>query len=143
MRGIAGLLILVVACGGDSTEPSTLSIAGSWTASLSNMSGSGIACSSTSPTSLTLNQQGNSFSGSYSGGELTCTGPGGTFANAVGSGTVLNGNLNGNDVAMDLDTPDFHLSGDVSGNSMSGSARWVVDLGTQVVTLNGQWGAAR
>ncbi len=145
MRLLPGLVlsVFVVACGGDSTGPGTTNVAGTWTASLSNMSGSGISCSSTSPTTLTISQQTTTFSGSYSGGELTCTGPGGTASEFIGSGTILNGNISGTGVSMDLDTPDFHLTGNVSGNSMSGTARWVLDFGTEVVTLNGNWGAAR
>jgi len=144
-RSLLGLLAILLACGGDdSTGPST-NVAGTWTASLSNMSGSGISCSSTSPTTITISQQSTTFSGSYSGGELTCTGPGGTASEFIGSGTILNGTLNGNSVSMDLDTPDFHLTGTVSGSSMSGTAQWVIDFGqpTGVVTLNGNWGAAR
>jgi hypothetical protein len=139
---IIGLLCLV-ACGGDSSGPSDVSVAGTWQASLSNMSGSGLSCNSTAPTQISLNQSGDAFTGSYSGGELTCTGPGGTASDFVGSGTVLNGSLNGSSVSMDLDTPDFHLTGSVNGNSMSGNARWVIDIQGQTIVLNGQWGAAR
>jgi hypothetical protein len=144
MRKLIALL-LVLGCGGDSTGPSTANVAGTWTASLSNMSGSGISCSSSSPTTLTLTQQNDNFSGSYSGGELTCAGPGGSASEFIGSGTVLNGQVNGSGVSMDLDTPDFHLTGTASGNSMSGTARWEIDFGqpTGVVVLNGNWGAAR
>ena len=146
MRFALVLLGLLAACGGgdDSTGPSTANVAGSWTAALTNMSGSGITCNSTAPTALSINQQGEAFSGSYSGGEVTCMGPGGTASDFIGSGTILNGSLNGNSVSMDLDTPDFHLNGSVNGNSMSGSARMVLDLGGgQSIVLNGQWGAAR
>ena len=144
MRKLVALL-LVLGCGSDSTGPGGVNLAGTWTASLSNMSGSGVSCSSSSPTTLTLSQQGDSFTGAYSGGELTCNGPGGTASEFVGSGTILNGQLNGNNVSMDLDTPDFHLTGSVSGASMSGTARWEIDFGqpTGVVVLNGNWGAAR
>lgn len=145
LRWLFQLGFLALAACGDSTGPSSANVAGTWTASLSNMSGSGISCSSTSPTTISLSQQGTTFSGSYTGGEMTCTGPGGTFSDFIGSGTVLNGTLNGNSVSMDLDTPDFHLTGTVSGTSMSGTARWVIDFGqpTGVVTLDGNWGAAR
>jgi hypothetical protein len=141
------LAILAFGCGGsDSTGPnSTANVAGTWTASLSNMSGSGVSCSSTSATTLTLTQSNTTFSGGYSGGELTCSGPGGTFSSFVGNGTILNGQVNGNSVSFDLDTPDFHHTGTVSGNSISGSATWLIDFGapTGEVTLSGSWGAAR
>jgi hypothetical protein len=143
MRWTVIVLLALIGCGSDSTGPSDTSIAGTWTASLTNLSGNGVSCNSTAATTISLSQQGNSFTGSYSGGEMTCTGPGGTFANSIGNGTVLNGTLNGNSVVMDLDTPDFHLTGTVNGNSMSGTARMVVDIGSsQTITLNGNWGAA-
>jgi hypothetical protein len=139
------LTTLLGGCGGsDSTAPNpTANVSGTWTASLSNMSGSGASCSTTESTTLTLDQDGTTFSGHYSGGELTCTGPGGTSSDPVGTGTIINGNVSGNRVSFDLDTPDFHLTGTISGNSMSGTARWVIDLGSQVVTLNGNWGASK
>jgi hypothetical protein len=141
------LTMLAFGCGGgDSTGPNqTANVAGAWTAALSNMSGGGLSCGSSSSTTITLNQSGTTFSGGYSGGELTCTGPGGTLSFFVGNGTVLNGQVNGSSVSFDLDTPDYHHTGTVSGTSMSGSASWRIDFGapTGVVTLNGNWGAAR
>jgi hypothetical protein len=46
---------------------------------------------------------------------------------------------------MDFDTPDFHLTGNVSGNSMSGTVRVETEYGqpTGVVVLNGNWDAER
>jgi hypothetical protein len=82
------------------------------------------------------------FSGTYTGGELTCTGPGGTFSTPVEPGDIVNGVVNGSSVSFDLDTPDFHLTGIAEGNTMSGTARWTVNVGTQV-TLNGNWSATR
>jgi hypothetical protein len=148
MRTIAVVALFgLLACGGDSnTGPSTsANVSGTWSASVSNMSGGGISCSSTDATLLTLNQTGTTFSGTYSGGELTCAGPGGTSSGPIGSGSVVNGQVSGNDLSFDLDTPDFHLTGTVNGASLSGTARWRIDFGapTGVVTLNGNWGAAK
>lgn len=148
MRRLAAFVLLgSMACGGDSnTEPSpTANVSGTWNASVSNLSGSGIACSSVGNTQLTLNQTGDTFSGTYSGGELTCTGPGGTASAPFGSGTVINGTVSGSDVSFDIDTPDQHFTGTASSTSMSGTTRWNIDLGapTGVVTLNGNWGAAK
>lgn len=63
----------------------------------------------------------------------------------VGSGSVINGTLSGRNLSFDLDTPDFHQAGSVSGTSMSGTAEWTIDFGLPVgvVTLNGNWGAAK
>ena len=118
---------------------------GTWTASLSNLTGGGATCSSTEPTELTLQQDGNAFTGSYTGGELTCSGSSGTFSTPLGDGIVINGQVSGNEVSFDLDTPDYHQDGTLNGASMSGTATWRFDFGpgTGVVTLNGTWGAAK
>jgi hypothetical protein len=148
MRAIALLLLTaLVACGDDDgSGPSTpADVAGTWSASMSNLSGSGISCSSSSPTQLTLNQTGETFTGSYAGGEMACTGPGGGTSFEIEPGTVINGSVDGNSVTFDLDTPDARQTGTVDGNSMSGTARWTIDLGALIgiVTLNGTWSAAR
>lgn len=56
----------------------------------------------------------------------------------------MNGTVSGENLSFDLDTPDFHFAGSVSGTSMSGTAEWTVDFGLPVgvVTLNGTWSAA-
>ena len=97
MRRIPLLLLIPVflACGGDDGDimgPSIPSVAGSWTYSATNLSGSGISCS-VSGTSLVLNQSGGTFTGSYSGGTLSCSGGGVTLSAPVGSGIVVNGSV--------------------------------------------------
>jgi hypothetical protein len=136
-------LLLAAGCGDDPTTPGGVNLGGTWTATLSNMSGSGVSCTSASPTTLTIDEQNGTFTGSYSGGELTCSGPVGQVSVPVGTGSILNGTLDGSAVTMDLDTPDFHLTGSISGVTMSGTALWVVDVGPQTVTLNGNWSATR
>ena len=140
------LLVFLTACGGDdSNDPGSISIDGQWNASLSNMSGSGLTCSSTAPTQITLDQAGTNFAGSYSGGQLTCSGAGGSSSGAVGTGAIINGTISGSSVDFFLDTQDSHFVGTVNGNSMSGTATWQANLGPLVgtVTLNGNWTAAR
>jgi hypothetical protein len=58
---------------------------------------------------------------------------------------VINGSLSGTSLSFDLDTPDFHHEGSVSGASMSGTAEWTMDFGIPVgvVTLTGTWAAAK
>jgi hypothetical protein len=146
-RFIVIAVLGTLACGGDDdTGPSTpADVSGTWSASVSNMSGSGVSCTSDGATLLTLSQTGSTFSGTYSGGELTCSGPGGTTSGPIGSGLVVNGEVDGNNVSFDLDTPDFHQTGNVDGTSISGNARWRFDFGppTGVITLNGNWAAAK
>src|SRR5215210_1392940 len=105
------LLVLVTACGDDSNDPGNISIDGQWNASLSNMSGSGITCSSTAPTQITLDQAGTNFAGSYSGGELTCAGAAGSGSAPVGTGAIINGTISGSTVNFFLDTQDSPFTG--------------------------------
>lgn len=131
-------------CGGDkSTGPSDANVGGLWTFSISNMSGQGVSCS-LGNTPISLSQGGGTFTGTYGPGTLTCL-AGGQSASVGTQGTIVSGTVDGNAVKFDLDTQDFHHTGTVSGNSMSGTARWTFDLGgnTGVVSLNGNWAAAR
>ncbi len=147
MTGVGSALALcaaLVACGGgDSTGPSNASVAGSWTLSHSNMSGSGVSCS-LSPAPMTLSQSGTTFSGSYGPATVSCT-AGSQSESVQIQGIIVNGTIDGNAIAFDLDTQDFHQTGSVSGSSMSGTARWTFDLGgsTGIVVLNGNWAAAK
>jgi hypothetical protein len=147
MRFLSSALAFLVvgACGGDDgTGPGSTNLTGTWSASVSNMTSTGVSCSSTSPTQLTLTQTGATFSGSYDGGAVSCSTPGGTLSSPVGSGLVANGQVNGNSVSFDLDTPELHHTGTVSGTSMSGTAQWQVDYeGLGTVTLNGNWEATK
>ena len=144
LLALAGSL-LIAGCGSDATGPgNTVSVAGTWDFSASNLSGAGVSCAALGLV-LQISQTGSTFSGSYSGGTMQCSGPGGTVSGAISSGTVVNGSINGTSVQFDLDTQDLHEAGSVSGNSMSGSATWRFDLGapTGVVVLSGNWSAAR
>ncbi len=141
---VSVLVSVAAACGGDdSTGPSQANVAGSWTLSASNVSGQGVSCN-LSPTAMIINQSGTTFSGSYGPGTVTCL-AGGESASASVQGTVVNGTVNGNSVTFDLDTQDTRFTGTMSGNSMSGAVRWVIDLGGDigVVLLNGNWAAAK
>lgn len=135
------LLAFALACGGEGTGPG-INLSGNWLYSTTNVSGSGLSCSS-GGTLLSVTHQGGSFSGTYSGGTITCNIGGVTESGPLGVGTVVSGSLAGTAVTFDLDTSDWRNSGTVSGNSMSGSlvVRLVVDNVTH--TLTGNWGASR
>ena len=138
------LAAVVGACGGgDSTGPSDANLAGVWTLSATNMSGQGVSCS-LGPTPVTISQSGGTFTGTYGPGTVTCF-AGSQSASVDIQGTIVSGTVDVNAVQFDLDTQDVRHSGTVSGNSMSGTARWTFDLGGSVgvVTLNGNWAAAR
>lgn len=141
---LTGAICASAACSGDATGPEAPSLSGRWTFNASNMSGSGMSCN-LSAVALNISQQGNTFTGTYSGGRLTCTAGGQVLTQDWGSGTVVNGSVNGNSIAFDFDTSDYRQTGTLSGNSISGNGVWREDLGAPygVVTLNGSFSAAR
>lgn len=140
---LATVLGMTACGGGDATGPSNASVAGAWTLSVSNMSGQGVSCG-VGGTAVTLTQSGTTFSGTYGPGTVTCV-SGSQSTEVDVQGTVVNGTVDGSAVAFDLDTQDFHHTGSVNGNSMSGTARWTFDFGGSigVVVLNGNWAAAK
>jgi len=141
---LAGV-VLLAACGGDSTGPSNANVGGAWLASFSNFSGSGVTCNATG-ISIQISQSGSTFSGTYTGGTFSCVGPGGSVVVAGGTGTIINGVVTGNSVSFDADTPDSHFTGSVAtgGASMSGSGTDRIDIGGgQTIVLSGSWGAAK
>jgi hypothetical protein len=139
--------VALCACGGDDTTGPTgsINVGGTWNVSLTNLSGGGASCSSTEPTRLTIRQTASTFTGTYSGGILNCLTPTESFSTAVGSGTVINGEVSGNNVSFDLDSPQFHQEGTVTGSSMAGTAEWTYDFGLPLgeVNLTGGWSAIR
>ena len=144
---IAALTGLAAACGGDdNTGPvGSLSVAGSWTASISNLNGEGASCGTSSPIQVNLRQSGSSFTGTYSGGILTCLTATESFSTALGQGSVMHGEVTGSTVTFDLGNSAFHHSGTLHGSSMSGTAEWTYDFGLPLgtVTLNGGWSASK
>jgi len=139
---VAGAFAALLAACGDGTGVNALNLSGNWVYSTSNLASGGVTCNS-SGTALTISQQGGTFSGSYNGGTISCFSSGGSFSGDVGSGTVVNGSLNGTGVSFDLDTGDWHNSGNVSGNSMSGTVTVRLVVNSSTVILTGSWAAAR
>jgi hypothetical protein len=145
---LLSLLVWIVACGGEDngTGPSFANVNGSWSLSIANMSGGGAGCSTSSPIQISLQQSTTTFTGSYGGGGvLTCTAPFGSFSAATGSGSVLNGQISGNEVSFDLGSANFHQVGTVTGSSMAGTATWAFESGSASTlgTLTGSWTATR
>ena len=137
--------VLLAACGGDGgAGPSLPSVAGTWSLSQSNLAGSGISCNALG-TTITLVQNGGTFTGSYSGGAISCVGGGQSFSDNLGNGSVVNGTVNENGaVSMDLDTQDWHLTGNINGSSMSGTVTVHLNVsGSGTVTFAGNWSAAK
>lgn len=140
------LIPLFLACaddgeGDDVVGPSHPYVTGTWSYSMSNLSGGGISCFE-SGTTLTLYQSGTTFSGTFSGGVFICD----LNEVFVADGRVINGSVTSDSaVSFDMRTSDWHNSGTVSGNSMSGTATVPLDAGPPVgrVTLTGSFAAVR
>jgi hypothetical protein len=121
---------------------STANVAGTWTFTISNLTGGGVTCN-LADTPMTLTQSGTAFSGTYGPGSLSCTGPSGLQSGLV-QGYVIHGTVNGLTVAFDLDTPDAHHTGTSTGSLMSGTATYRVSDGSgAIVILSGSWSASR
>ena len=148
LPALTTVAVTLAACGGDDTNTGpagSLNVGGTWHVSLSNLSGNGASCSTSSPIRMTIRQTGSTFTGTYDGGVLNCLTPTESFATAVGSGTIINGEVSGSTVSFDLGDEDFHADGTISGSAMSGSAEWTYNFGLplQEVRLTGGWSAAR
>jgi hypothetical protein len=144
---VHAILVWILACGGDDgTGPGFENVTGSWNLSITNMTGGGATCSTSSPVQISFQQNTTTLSGSFSGGGLlNCTAPFGSFSAPISSGSVVNGQINGNQVSFDLGSAAFHQEGTVTGSSMGGTATWGFQSGSASTlgTLTGSWTATR
>lgn len=145
--GIACLaLTLLAACGGDDgpTSPKAVDLSGTWRITFTNLSGSGITCGTTG-IDYVISQTGSTFTGSSpSTYRFTCTDGVSTESETLTGAVITNGQIDGSQVAFDLATSAAHQTGMVSGNSLTGSATWTLDLGgAGTVVLRGQFGGVR
>ena len=88
---------------------------------------------------------GSAFTGTYSNASLACVENGHTVTNGSLSGTIDGGGVLGPTVVFQLDTLADFNTGNISGNSMSGTAILSVNLGapTGVVMLTGTFAATK
>jgi hypothetical protein len=143
MRNLIGSLAslgVLLGCGGDGSgvAPGDTNVTGSWNAVWQSMNGTDMSCSADGGR-LELNQSTGRFTGTYRVQTLTCNGR----SSNPSTGTVLNGTIAGNQVAFDLNDPAFHQSGSLSGDEMSGSATWTLDIDGTSHTVTGTWRAVR
>lgn len=144
--------LTMAACGGDSmTGPSGTSggstnLSGSWTYAAPNMTGTiqgfTVSCRF-SNVPLSITQTGETFTGSTDGGSFSCSLGGQSDGGTFGSRIIVNGEVDGTSVEFDFDSPDWHHTGQISGNSMTGQATAILELSTGSVVLRGGWSAAR
>lgn len=146
---IAWLAVGIAACGSGSSgltappPPPPADISGPWNLTFANMAGGGLACN-TSAIAITIVQSGATFTG---GGQtnwtLTCVSGGTTQSSTDSAATITNGTINGNTVRFSLATSATSQTGTVTGNTIAGTASWTVNVGTTVVTLDGNFSMTR
>jgi hypothetical protein len=131
---LAGLLTLA-ACGSDSTGPGEpAQVSGDWRFTWT-MSGSGMVCVSVGD--FAIQQSGSEFSGVQQGvGVMQCQGA--DPVEYVGE-TIINGELDGEDLSFRLGTISGPHDGTVTGSSIVGDATWTI----QGLVLAGDFAAAR
>jgi hypothetical protein len=147
---LAGAVILA-ACssggptnpGGGTPEPGPLT--GTWVVSLGEMTGSNAFCRFPSM-AVTLTETGTSLAGVYeSYGKGICVVDGEAYAGAILTGSVT-GSVTDSTLQLTPNTPNFHLTAVVRGDSLVGSLTRTVGLtGGPVssVAVTGTWRAAR
>jgi len=136
---------LATACGSDNPAgPSIANVAGTWRITFTNMSGSGVTCSTTA-IDYVITQSGATFTGTSSSTyTFTCTDGVNTISQSVTGGIITNGQITGTSISFDLATNAAHQTGTLSGNSISGTSTWTLDLGSSgTVVLIGQFGGLR
>ena len=139
---IVAAVLILAGCGKDSSGPSIPNLAGNWTYNTSNLTGAGLSCLSTGTTMVLTHSSSTAFTGTYSDGTLTCTSGGTPESFAIGNGTIVSGTVGQTAVAFDMDTQDWHNTGNVSGRSMSGTVHVVFSDGVTTFVLNGNFSAS-
>lgn len=145
--GLACLALVVLsACGGSDgpTSPRTVDLSGTWRIAFTNLSGSGITCNTTA-IDYFVTQTGTTFSATSNSTYIfTCTDGIDTVSDTATGAIISNGHVNGSAIDFDLATTSAHQTGTVTGNSVSGSSTWTLDLGgSGTLVLRGQFGGVK
>lgn len=139
---LTAMAVSVMACEGDSNEPSALNIEGGYRVTWTDVGDATLSCSM-ADMHMTLSQWDTLFVGSYSEAYLYCDGQ---LAFASRNGRITNGTIDGDQVAFAVDTPDMLQTGVISGDTLRGTATWTVynDASHQSSrTLTGTWVAVK
>ncbi len=145
-----GALVTVIACSGDQV-PDPAAVAGTWSFTYANVTGSGVTCNGT--LTFTITQSGDTFAGQQVGaGTVSCTGAvptfivaGATDSYSFGGETMYAGIASSNQVAFALGLLQTRDAGTVtSATVMSGTTTWELPVKPRgTVTLNGTWSAVK
>lgn len=135
---------VLIACGGSSTAPTTLNIAGTWNFS-DAVSNNALTASCNSTSTATVSQTGSSFTATANNGTSGCTQNGLVFISYQPSAVISGGQINGTGLSF-VDDHGCSYTGNISGtppNRLSGSESCTISSsGAQYIFL-GTWQAAR
>jgi hypothetical protein len=146
--GVSRLLLIsllgIVGCGDDSAGPESTAIptgvTGSWSYS-TTVTTTGVSCT-ISGAALSLKQSGNTFTGTYTG-VISCSGSSGGGGGSA-RGTVVSGIVSGSAIQFDFDNTQWHQTGTLDGNNMSGNVNaHILDANGAPMLLTGSWSAVR
>jgi hypothetical protein len=143
-RGIIMLVaagaVAVVGCS-SSTSPNSVNIAGTWSLSSSDLTGSGASCSLLGD--VQFSQSGNSLGGNLpdSGVKVSCLIGGGNASSTRAGTSLVSGTINNSAVSFNLASGFVVARGTVTGTgTMSGSSITVVDA-INSINVSGTWSA--
>ncbi len=120
---IAAVAIVIAACGGNDTGPTTVDLSGSWTVSFSGMAISGTGDCAITDITVTIQETQATLSGTHGSADVTCpliptyTFPSGTLTGSAGSA--------GGTIFLDQQPDEKRLDGTLNGSTLSGNARWL------------------
>jgi hypothetical protein len=141
---LAGCLVVLAACGGDSTGPPdvTKSVSGVWTWQ-ANVSNASFQVSCVATATLSVSQTNTQFNGTLYNGSGTCTGPDGS-STFDPNGTISGGSVSGTVVTYTDGICSY--TGVTAGNpvnKVSGDVTCNFPLNGQTVPMNGTWQISR
>ena len=141
---LAGSLVVLAACGGDSTGPSnvTKNLAGVWTWQ-ANVSNSSLQVSCIASANLSVTQTDTQFSGTLYGGGGTCTGPDGS-STFDPNGSISGGTVSGSVVTYTDGICSY--TGTTVGNPVNkvvGEVTCNFPVNGQNIPMNGTWQISR
>jgi hypothetical protein len=133
----------LAACGGDSTGPQVVTLAGTWnyTDNISSSS-AGISCNSSGTVSISQTQA--NFSGTATASSGTCTDSFGNTADNTGAASISGGQIVGNQVTFQ--TTGCQYTATVSGspaNAMSGTETCTAAISGTNYVFTGPFQASR
>jgi len=141
----------LVACGGDSTAPQQVGVAGRWIYRVNQLSdGGAVACTMIDADTLTLDRSTERIAGTFTGGDISCRNGDDVETIAMVTGSVVNGTVEpvasgAQSVTFDLGGAYWHQTGSLTGDRMSGTL--TVDHGFTGrlgnMHLTGSWSAIR